>query len=86
MAAARSDGGDAKGWQFSGVIERGASAGTTAIVGTVTSTSEGEAGASTWTLTIDADTTNGALRFQGTGASATNIRWLVTVETAELRY
>ena len=86
MAAARSDGGDAKGWQFSGVIERGASAGTTAIVGTVTSTSEGEAGASTWTLTIDADTTNGALRFQGTGASATNIRWLVTVATAELGY
>lgn len=86
LASARASGGDAKGWRFSGTIERGAAAANTAIIGTVTSASDGEAGASAWTLTIDADTTNGTLRVQGTGAAATNIRWLVKVETCELTY
>lgn len=86
LASARASGGDAKAWRFSGTIERGAAAANTAIIGTVTSTSDGEAGASAWALTIDADTTNGTLRFQGTGAAATNIRWLVKVETCELNY
>ena len=85
-AAARSSGGDAKAWRFEGTIERGAAAANTAIIGSVTTTSDAESGASTWTLTIDADTTNGSLRFQGTGAAATNIRWTVSLETCELGY
>jgi hypothetical protein len=87
LAAARSSAaGDCKAWRFEGTIEKGANNAATAIIGSVTSTSDGDAGASAWTLTIDADTTNGTLRFQATGAAATTIRWLVTVETAELKY
>lgn len=86
QVVARSLGGDTKAWRFEGTIERGANASATAIVGTVASTGDSEAGAATWVLTIDADTTNGALRIQGTGEAATNIRWLATVETAELGY
>jgi hypothetical protein len=85
-AVARSSGGDVKTWRFGGTAKRNASAGTTAIVGTVVTTSDEDSGASTWVLTIDADTTNGSLRFQGTGAAATNIRWTAIVDTTEITY
>ena len=85
--AARSSGGDAAGWRFSGTIERGANAAATAIVGTVLKTdAHAEAGASAWVIDIDADTTNGSLRLRVTGAAATNIRWVATLETSEVAY
>lgn len=85
--AARSSTGDSAGWRFSGTIERGANAAATAIVGTVLQTdTNAEAGASTWVLTIDADTTNGNLRIRGTGVAATNIRWVATIDTTEVVY
>lgn len=84
---ARSSTGDTAGWRFSGTIERGAAAANTAIIGAVLQTdTNAEAGASTWVLTVDADTTNGSLRIRGTGVAATNIRWVATVETCELVY
>lgn len=86
QAVARSSDGDTKTWQFSGSIERGANAAATALIGSVTSSSQEETGASTWALTIDADTTNGSLRFQGTGEASRNLRWVVSLETTELRY
>lgn len=85
--SARSSGGDAAAWRFTGTIERGASAATTALVGTPTITdTNAEAGASTWAIAISADTTNGALIITATGAAATNIRWVAQVETAEVVY
>lgn len=85
--AARSSTGDSAAWRFSGTIERGAAAANTAIIGTVTMTdTQAEAGAAAWALAIDADTTNGSLRLQVTGAAATNIKWLATVDTCELTY
>ena len=84
MASARSTGGDAKTWQFSGTIERGAAAANTAIIGSVTQSDNGESGASAWTLTISADTSNGHLKFEVVGAAATSISWLASVETVEV--
>lgn len=85
--SARSSTGDSACWRFSGTIERGANAAATALIGTPTITdTNSEAGSSAWTLAIIADTTGGALRFNVTGAAATNIRWVAQVECAEVVY
>lgn len=81
---ARTAAGVSKVFNFRGGIKRGANAAATALVGMVTITDAFDAAAMGWALSIDADTTNGALRFQVTGAAATTIRWLATVETAEI--
>ncbi len=87
LATARSSTGDAAGWRFRGTIEQGAAAANTAIVGTVViDTVDTEAGSSTWALAIDADTTNGTLRFRVTGVAATNIRWVAAVDTVQVTY
>jgi hypothetical protein len=39
-----------------------------------------------WAFAITADTTNGALDLQVTGAAATNIRWVATIEWAEVTF
>jgi hypothetical protein len=44
------------------------------------------AGASAWDITLTADTTNGGLAITVTGAAATNIRWVATVNTSEVTY
>lgn len=86
QAVALSSGGDSKAWQFSGVIERRTGEANTAIIGSVTSSNNADGGASSWALTIDADTTNGSLRVRGTGAASTSIRWIVSIDTLELGY
>jgi hypothetical protein len=85
--SARSSTGDSATWRFSGTIERGANAAATALVGTPTITdTNSEAGSAAWTVAIVADTTGGALRFNVTGAAATNIRWVAQVDCAEVVY
>ena len=80
-------GGNTSGWKLEGVIKRGANAGSTAIVGTVTTTLLAQdAGASTWTVTATADTTNGGLKITFTGAAGTTIRTVVKVDTTEVTY
>jgi hypothetical protein len=80
-------GGNTKGWEISGVIKRGANAGTTALVGTPTVVSSfADAGASTWTLTATADTTNGGLAITFTGQAGTTIRTVCKIETTEVTY
>lgn len=72
---ARSSTGDVASWTFSAAIKRGANAASTAMVAACTPVQvAADAGASTWALTVDADTTNGGLRVTFTGAAATNIR------------
>lgn len=71
---------DAKEFEFTGLIKRGANAGTTALVGTPSVTSAfADAAASAWTVGITADTTNGAIAVTVTGAGANQIRWFVEV-------
>lgn len=80
-------GGDTKGWYIEGVIKRGATAASTAIVGTATVTSNyADAGASTWTVTATADTTNGGLAITVTGQASTTIRWVAQIRTTEMTY
>ena len=79
--------GNTKAWTLEGAIKRGANAASTAIVGTVTTTIvAADAGASTWTVTATADTTNGGLAITVTGQAATTIRWVAKAETAEMTY
>lgn len=70
-------------WSVSGLIRREAGAATTTLVAsTVTVISNVPA----WTLALSADTVNGALKITGTGAAATNIRWVATIDTSEVTY
>ena len=79
--------GNSKSWTFEGAIKRGASAGTTAIVGTVIiNTIAQDAGASAWSIAITANTTLGCIAVTVTGAAATTIRWVAKIETTEMTY
>ena len=79
--------GDTKAWEFRGAIKRGANAAATSIVGSVIKdVIASDAGASTWDITITADTTNGAIAVTVTGAASTTIRWVCKIETTEMTY
>ena len=71
-------------WDIDGVIVRGTSVGTTALViGNVNVVTN----SSSWgTPTLTADTTNGALRVNVTGAVGINIQWTALIETTEVIY
>jgi len=88
MVVATITGGDnTKQWFIEGLVKRGASAATTAFVGTPTVTSTfADAGAAAWTVAVVADTSNGGVNISVTGAAATNIRWVARVTTAEVTY
>lgn len=75
---------DTAAWDIDGLIVRGANAAaTTLIVGNVNVISNTPA----WgTPTLTADTTNGGLQVQVTGAAATNIQWTAVIETTEVIY
>jgi hypothetical protein len=74
-------------WTIAGAIKRGASAGTTAMVGTPTVTmTHNDAGASAWTVAVTADTTNGGIKVEVTGAASTTIRWVCKIETTEMTF
>jgi hypothetical protein len=80
-------GGTTSGWKFEGVIKRGANAASTALVAAVTPTVIAQdAGAVTWVLAITADTTNGGIKVEVTGAAATTIRWVAKIETTEVTF
>lgn len=75
---------DVAAWDIDGIIVRGANAASTTLaVSTVTLVQNTPA----WgTPTLAADTTNGGLQVQVTGASATNIQWTAVIETTEVIY
>lgn len=80
-------GGNTSGWDLRGVIKRGANAASTALVGTVTTTLVGQdAGASGWAIAATANTTTGGLTITATGQAGTTIRWVATVECAEVAF
>lgn len=78
-----SGGTESAAWKIEGLIRReGNAASTTLVASTVTAISNVPA----WTLALSADTTNGGLAITATGAAATNIRWVATVQTSEVTY
>jgi len=77
--------GDATAWTFTCLIRRGAGVGTTAMVVACTPTLVGaDAGAATWALAVDADTTLGGLRVRVTGQAAKTIRWSGSTESNQV--
>jgi hypothetical protein len=80
-------GGNTKSWDFIATIKRGANAAATSIVGAATlNVQAADAGASTWTVAITADTTNGGLAVTVTGQASTTIRWVAKLESTEVTY
>ena len=80
-------GGDTARWTINGAIKRGANAASTAMVGTPTVTmTHNDAGAAAWVVTVTADTTNGGIKVEVTGAAATTIRWVCKINTTEMTY
>jgi hypothetical protein len=85
VTAKKASTGDARGWQFNGVIKN--IGGATAIVGTPPTTDQdlgNDAGASGWSVAVSADNTNDALIITVTGVASTTISWVATVYTSEL--
>jgi hypothetical protein len=79
--------GDTARWTIDGAIKRGANAASTAIVGTPTVTmTHNDAGAAAWAVAVTANTTNGGIKVEVTGAAATTIRWVCKINTTEMTY
>ena len=84
VARQQASGGTASAaWKVEGLIRREATAGTTTLVASTVTAISNVPG---WTLALSADTTNGGLAVTATGAAATNIRWVATIQTSELTY
>lgn len=76
---------DAKEWGVVGLIKRGATAASTALVGSPSITSDfADANAASWTVAVVADTTNGALGINVQGAGTNSIRWSCQVQANEV--
>jgi len=75
---------DVAAWDIDGLIVRGANAASTTLV--VNNVNVVDNTPAWGTPTLAADTTNGGLQVQVTGASATNIQWTAVIETTEVIY
>ena len=78
-----SSGTDCAAWKIEGLIRREGSAGTTVLVNSATTVLDNTP---SWGMALSADTTNGGLKIQATGAASTNIRWVATINTSEVTY
>jgi hypothetical protein len=81
-----SAGSDYASWEIKGALLRDGSAATTVLGNGIKNKLFASAGASAWDIALTADTTNGGLAITVTGAAATNIRWVATVNTSEVTY
>jgi hypothetical protein len=70
-------------WKIEGLIRREGSAGTTVLVNSATTVLDNTPA---WGMALTADVTNGGLAVTVTGAAATNIRWVATINTSEVTY
>jgi hypothetical protein len=70
-------------WEVKGLIRREGTAGTTVLVNSATTILDNTPA---WGMTLSADTTNGGLAITVTGAAATNIRFVATINTSEVTY
>jgi len=78
-----SAGTDCAAWKIEGLIRREGSAGTTVLVNSATTVLDNTPA---WGMALSADTTNGGLKIEVTGAAATNIRFVATISTSEVSY
>lgn len=84
VARQQASGGTASAaWKIEGLIRREGSAGTTVLVNSATTVLDNTP---SWGMTLSADTTNGGLKVEVTGAASTNIRWVAAIHTSELTY
>jgi hypothetical protein len=74
---------ESAGFYVQGVIDRNANAASTALVGTITKTVIARDMAA-WDVTVDADTTNGSLRFRVQGEASKTIYWVAHVRFLEV--
>jgi hypothetical protein len=74
---------ESAGYEFKGVIDRNASAATTALVGPVIKTVLAE-DTIAWDCNVTAHTSNGGLSVTVTGETSKSIRWVATVHTTEV--
>ena len=79
-------GSDYASWEIKGALLRDANAASTVLGNGIKNKLYASAGASAWDIALTADTTNGGLKIEITGAAATNIRWVATVNTSEVTY
>jgi hypothetical protein len=77
------DGTASAAWKVEGLIRREGSAGTTTLVNSATTVLDNTP---SWGMALSADTTNGGLKIEVTGAASTNIRWVATIHTSEVTY
>ena len=70
-------------WKVEGLIRREGSAGATVLVNSATTILDNTPA---WGMALSADTTNGGLKIEVTGAASTNIRWVATINTSEVTY
>ena len=78
-----SAGTDCAAWKVEGLIRREGSVGTTVLVNSATTVLDNTPA---WGMALSADTTHGGLKIEVTGAAATNIRWVATINTSEVTY
>ena len=69
---------------YSVLIRQGAAAANTVVVDHTQHTLLGDAGLLDAVVAISADTTNGGLNLTVTGSASTNLRWVATVQSAEV--
>ena len=70
-------------WKVEGLIRREANAASTVLVNYALTVLDNTPA---WDITLTADTTIGALKITATGAAATTIRWVATINTAEVNF
>ncbi len=80
VVARRTDAdGENDAWEITGLIHRDANAAST----TLDASQINQIGATAWACSVSADTTNGALQIDVTGAAAKTIQWVARIETTE---
>jgi hypothetical protein len=80
------DGSDYASWEIKGALLRDANAASTVLGNGIQNKLYATAGASAWAIALTADTTNGGLKIEVTGAAATSIKWVCSVDTSEVIY
>ncbi len=80
------NGSDYASWEIKGALLRDANAASTVLGNGIQNKLYATSGASAWAIALTADTTNGGLKIEVTGAASTNIRWVATVNTSEVTY
>ena len=81
-----SAGSDYASWEIKGALLRDANAASTVLGNGIQNKLYATSGASAWAIALTADTTNGGLKIEVTGAASTNIRWVATVNNSEVTF